>query len=735
MTKLYNSIPDIDECVSKIFSNHEVATVEKVCAMSSYTEKELQNLVEAFYEKRRKPHCFDLLSYYIEDCWFWKLIYAYKFFKNKDSEERIINFLNKYNLTIDFIDALVRRHPIQSPEFYFFRAALVEYYNKMERQEKKSQNEKLATALNLDVLYEIDDLSNKVNCLKITNRFICQETLLSLGIRCLEVEIVKGPCQERLTKDLNNVDPEMLKNIDDNGIIKIGTFVHGGDIVVAKEKPSEHGGRYYNTSVVLAQTLEGVVIDVKVKSKANGDLLKGRTDILIQVYIEIQLPVKIGDVFIDKSGKKGVVVGKIDRDDVDLIANFDFDGSVVRRLDSPRDPQVLHVRGGADRQYSEFNGSPVGSGISAPVVLTKTLMKKFIQSEYFSVLQDIMFIPSGNVRRKVRTVEYQTSRLCNICNKNAIVGFVEMGRAIGFDMRIYAFGSNEIEYEKIINDPDLKVEIIPMTNERIDEISNGEVIRSESFDHRTLERVNGGLWDMRIFGQCEAEMRQFMGHINLPITYSNPLFPQLKLNKILVYPVRYRWIKIDRSGSIVTNWSQEAYARIMHCKNRLERSVELGLQQAIIKKEKQMLGESIEEYYTRGTERYPGVFADYFMRIRDYFIGTKIDYCANMRASVSSEVTNGMCWMPWAVIDKMFQNRIITMLSSEMDGNYITIEDKLRKNLYGDKIFDEVDEETIKRRKLGQSEKYYEDNRENGLLMEKVNRYLLDEHVFCYGER
>lgn len=88
MAEFYNDVLDIDECVSKIFSNHEIATVEKVCALSSYTEKELQNSVESLYGERRIPRDANLLSYYIEDCWFWKLLYAYKFFKHTGNEER-----------------------------------------------------------------------------------------------------------------------------------------------------------------------------------------------------------------------------------------------------------------------------------------------------------------------------------------------------------------------------------------------------------------------------------------------------------------------------------------------------------------------------------------------------------------------------------------------------------------------------------------------------------------------
>lgn len=55
-----------------------------------------------------------------------------------------------------------------------------------------------------------------------------------------------------------------------------------------------------------------------------------------------------------------------------------------------------------------------------------------------------------------------------------------------------------------------------------------------------------------------------------------------------------------------------------------------------------------------------------------------------------------------------------------MDGDFITKEDELLKSIFGNKIFDQPDEETIKRRKLCQAEKYYKDNQDNSLFVEKV---------------
>ncbi len=735
MAEIRDGVLDIDECISKIFKKHEIATVENVCAMSSYSEEELRNAVidfyNEFYSNSRRPVCPDLLCYYIEDKWFWRLLYAYRYYKHVGNDERIADFLTQYNLTTEYVDALITRHPIQSGLFYFFRAALVDYYG---RKEIENQNEKLRTAFNLDVRCTTDDLTNKINCIKISNRFVRRETLKSLGIQCIEVEIAKEKYPERLTNKLENVDAEKLKNIGEDGIVKIGSYLRGGDIIVAKENP------FGNSSVILAQTLEGKVVDVQVKSQAKGDLLKEKTDILIRVYIHIQLPIQKGDVLMDKYGKCGVVIGTADDENVDMIANFDFDGSVVKRLDSPRVPWVLHVRGGINCQYSDFNDTPLGNGLNAPVVLTKALVRKFVRNDFFSVLQDILFVTDVNAVNRAKALRILTPKMYNICNRNAIVKFVEIGKAVGFDLNIYSPDNGELRYEEVINAPDLKVDITPMTNDKIDKTSKGKISNGGCFFYTFEDRINGGLWDKSIFGEKEIEMRQFMGHIELPISYCNPIFPRVQLNKVLVYPVRYRWIKPRKSGSIVANWSQEVYAGIIQRRNRIIKLTEHETCDMILQCEKRILLKRIDEYYVKGyVDRniYSGLLSDYFGRLKDFFAASAIDYCATMRTIVATDIQEGVCLLPWNIIRIIFQDKMLTWLSYEFrivdegEGviSEISAEERLLKAIFGEKY---VENEDIGTFKLNRPKVYLKKGQVQDveLLFEKVNQFLLNENVY-----
>lgn len=738
MAEIRDGVLDIDECVSKIFKKREIATVENVCAMSSYSEEELRNAVidfyNEFYSNSRRPVCPDLLCYYIEDKWFWRLLYAYRYYKHVGNDERIVDFLTQYNLTTEFVDALITRHPIQSGEFYFFRAALVDYYGRKEDDEIENQNEKLRTAFNLDVRCTMDDLTNKINCIKISNRFIRRETLKSLGIQCIEVEIAKEKYPERLSNKLENVDAERLKNIGEDGIVKIGSYVRGGDIIVAKGKLSNLPIRKeIDSSVFLPQTLEGKVVDVQVKSQAKGDLLKGKTNLLIRVYIDVQLPIQKGDMLMDKSGKCGIVIGTADDENVDMIANFNFDGRVVKRLDSPKEPHILHARGGINAQYSDFDDTPLENGLNAPVVLTKALVKKFVRNDFFSVLQDVLFVTDVNAVNRAKAIRILTPKMYNICNRNAIVKFVEIGKAVGFDVNIYSPDNGELKYEDVINAPDLKVDITPMTNDKIDKTSKGQIENENS--------LNWNRW--RIFGRTEAEMRQFMGHIELPISYCNPIFPQIQLSKILVYPVRYRWIKPRKSGSIVANWSQEVYASIIQRRNRIVHLTEYGTIDIVLQNEKRGLLEQVDDYYVKGCairrNIYSGLLSDYFGRLKDFFAASSIDYCATMRTIAATDTQEGVCLLPWNIIRIIFQDKMLTWLSydfqiiDKMEGiiTELTAEEILLRAIFGEKW--EIDEyEDVGTFKLNRPKIRFKESKEQDdeLLMEKVNQFLLNENVY-----
>lgn len=394
----------VDEAVDEIFKQHKFITVDDICFLTGYSYNEIDtalSLEYSIYNRTLK----NSVKEYIEEKWYWKLLYAYKFFKNKTDKERVIAFLEKYNLTLDFAEHFIKTHKISAPEFYLFRASVVDYLNKREKEKHLSQNDILSIARDLSVETIKDENTGAINTIWISKRFLEQETLKSFGISCIEVEILKTP-KEILSNKPENFPKDNLSNIGDDGIVKVGSYVRGGDILVAKQmqlKKPYFNQYYKNTSVCLSTMLEGVVVDVIVKSKNKGDTLKGRTEQLISIFIELQATVTVGDVFADKNGVKGVVCGIVDREDIDIITNFSFDGTEIKRILSTTRPNLFYVRGTGN--YSAFNDKPIGTGFKSPVFLSGVELKKFAQTGYFSVLQNLYTCIEPKIREKISRLE------------------------------------------------------------------------------------------------------------------------------------------------------------------------------------------------------------------------------------------------------------------------------------------------------------------------------------------
>ncbi len=131
-----------------------------------------------------------------------------------------------------------------------------------------------------------------------------------------------GP--EEITRDIPNAGEEALKNLDAEGIVRIGTEVRAGDILVGKVTPKgeteltaeerllraifgEKAREVRDTSMRVPHGESGVVVDVKVFSRENGDELTPGINKVIRVYIAQKRKISVGDKMAGRHGNKGVV--------------------------------------------------------------------------------------------------------------------------------------------------------------------------------------------------------------------------------------------------------------------------------------------------------------------------------------------------------------------------------------------------------------------------------------------
>ncbi|WP_066503509.1 DNA-directed RNA polymerase subunit beta [Abyssisolibacter fermentans] len=131
-----------------------------------------------------------------------------------------------------------------------------------------------------------------------------------------------GP--EEITRDIPNVGEEALKDLDERGIIRIGAEVKTGDILVGKVTPKgeteltaeerllraifgEKAREVRDTSLKVPHGEEGIVLDVKVFTRENGDELPAGVNELVRVYIVTKRKINVGDKMCGRHGNKGVI--------------------------------------------------------------------------------------------------------------------------------------------------------------------------------------------------------------------------------------------------------------------------------------------------------------------------------------------------------------------------------------------------------------------------------------------
>ena len=145
-----------------------------------------------------------------------------------------------------------------------------------------------------------------------------------------------GP--EEITREIPNVGEDALKDLDADGIIKVGTEVRAGDILVGKVTPKgeteltaeerllraifgEKSREVRDTSMRVPHGESGIIIDVKVFSRSNGDELSPGVNKVIRVYIAQKRKISVGDKMAGRHGNKGVVSRILPPEDMPFLAD------------------------------------------------------------------------------------------------------------------------------------------------------------------------------------------------------------------------------------------------------------------------------------------------------------------------------------------------------------------------------------------------------------------------------
>ncbi|MFZ5626084.1 MAG: DNA-directed RNA polymerase subunit beta [Bacillota bacterium] len=190
---------------------------------------------------------------------------------------------------------------------------------------------------------------NYEDAILISEKLVKEDYFTSIHIEEYECEARDtklGP--EEITRDIPNVGDDVLKDLDENGIIRVGAEVRPGDILVGKVTPKgeteltaeerllraifgEKAREVRDTSLRVPHGEAGKIVDVKVFSRDKGDELPPGVNMLVRVFIAQKRKISVGDKMAGRHGNKGVISKILPEEDMPFLP----DGTPVEIVLNP----------------------------------------------------------------------------------------------------------------------------------------------------------------------------------------------------------------------------------------------------------------------------------------------------------------------------------------------------------------------------------------------------------------
>ena len=200
-----------------------------------------------------------------------------------------------------------------------------------------TQNGELALGKNILIAFTTWEGYNFEDAMLLNEELVIDDVLTSVHIEEHECEARETKLgAEEITKDIPNVGEDMKKNLDENGVIRIGAEVKSGDILVGKVSPKgetelspeerllraifgEKAREVRDTSLKVPHGEQGIVVDVKEYNKKDGDELSPGVNKVIRVYVATKRKIMVGDKMCGRHGNKGVVSRILPREDMPFL--------------------------------------------------------------------------------------------------------------------------------------------------------------------------------------------------------------------------------------------------------------------------------------------------------------------------------------------------------------------------------------------------------------------------------
>ena len=202
-----------------------------------------------------------------------------------------------------------------------------------------TSNGEIALGKNILVGYMNWEGYNYEDAILLNERLVMEDVFTSLHVEeyeCDARDTKLGP--EEITRDIPGVGEDALKYLDERGIIMVGAEVTAGDILVGKVTPKgetdltaeerllraifgEKAREVRDTSLKVPHGENGIIVDVKVFTRENGDEMNPGVNQVVRVYIAQKRKISVGDKMAGRHGNKGIVAKIVRDEDMPFLAD------------------------------------------------------------------------------------------------------------------------------------------------------------------------------------------------------------------------------------------------------------------------------------------------------------------------------------------------------------------------------------------------------------------------------
>lgn len=246
---------------------------------------------------------------------------------------------------------------------------------------------------------------NYEDAVLLSERLVQEDVYTSVHIEEYEAEARDTKLgSEEITRDLAGLGPDVLKDLDENGIIRIGAEVRAGDILVGKVTPKgeteltaeerllraifgEKAREVRDTSLRVPHGAFGIVMDTKIFTREAGDELPPGVNKSVRVYIAQKRKISVGDKMAGRHGNKGVISRILPVEDMPFLPNGRPLDIVLNPLGVPSRMnigQVLEVHLGLAAKALGFNiATPVFDGANEEDIMeTLEMANDYVNEEW-----------------------------------------------------------------------------------------------------------------------------------------------------------------------------------------------------------------------------------------------------------------------------------------------------------------------------------------------------------------